>query len=182
MFRATDVHWMGVHSSFTLIHGKHERRLPFAAKKKIIRRSNVSGPRCEMLTNGWCVVKRNVPASDADRRDFFAQSFHHSFNCLLTSFSRILISVKIRAGFSLVSNWRRLGLQLLRKAIRNKNRSFLPLRKSKRSAMYGERLPRVAGMTFAEQISPFDGDVTLESSTNVAFPWNGSFPGRRPGK
>lgn len=32
MFRATDVHWMGVHSSFTLIHGKHERA--FARKKE----------------------------------------------------------------------------------------------------------------------------------------------------
>jgi len=30
------------------------------------------------------------------------------------------------------------------------------------------------------QISPLDGDITLESSTNVAFPWNGSFPARRP--
>lgn len=54
MFRATDVHWMGVHSSFTLIHGKHEHA--FAREKE-----NYPPAKCNSC-------KTEVSARDVDRQ------------------------------------------------------------------------------------------------------------------
>lgn len=131
------------------------------------------------MTNGRRrLVKRKVPASDADCRnswsgDFIALLIIPVISELSNIPGTLLLENSYQRenpcgsrllGFRLT----RLGPALKKGCLKRSWEFSVSSRESKGSAVKG--VAGEARTTFSEQISPLDGDITLESSTNVAFP------------
>lgn len=171
MFRATDVHWMGVHSSFTLIHGKHER-----ARKKIIHRLNATA-----VWNGNFRARRDSPRLILRAASSCVRPLNYSH------YERVSLHILAHPSTKLPSAWRFMqnaspwfpikaaqALSPSGKPLEARRRltSSVLIGRAKDAAIRGKR-----SQTGNDEISSLDRDITLESLTNVAFPWNRSFPG-----